>query len=183
MTVHHVAEITAASSTSHPAKPVIPHLSSCLPVQCIVAGSLVWSSQRGVKLQHASTEKGKGWLWWSYVVYSWSVKGERKQGRRVGVVSRGYMEGMWRENKQGGLQTVEPTMVCQIQVCLRSMCPLCKHKELSPFLDHPFHLMTHPRTQYLYNMFLTELKLSWSQRMQGLMLTQTQGHTTVTTQP
>lgn len=42
-------------------------------------------------------------------------------------VDRGYMEGIRCENKQRRLQTVEPTMACQIQVCLRFMCPLYKH--------------------------------------------------------
>lgn len=35
--------------------------------------------------------------------------------------------GVWCENKRSGLQTVEPTMVRQIQVLLRFMCPLYKH--------------------------------------------------------
>ena len=80
------------------------------------------------------------------------MKRTRGEGRGWNRWTRGYMEGMWCENKRRGLQTVRPTMVCQIQVCARFMCPVC---ELSAFWDHLFRQfglwVGPPQTQYLHS--------------------------------
>lgn len=104
-------------------KPANPHLSPCT-CQCAVVALLVHSGRRrsNSSMLQRWTRKGDCDGRGLFIDGVWS-----EQGRGVEEADGGYMQGMRCENKPRGLQTVEPTMVCQIQVCLRFMCPLYKH--------------------------------------------------------
>lgn len=71
LAVRHIAEITVVSSTSHPANPVIPHLSSPhVPgSQCAVSRSDGADPTQGVPQPYASGVGEKGCLWLTRVVY------------------------------------------------------------------------------------------------------------------
>lgn len=99
-------------------------------------------------------------------------------------VDRGCMERIWCENKPRRLPTVEPTMVCQIQICLRFLCPLCKLicllSEIIFFNGWPFNQTT---TNPMSPQNLSErIKLSRTYCMQRVMHN-SGTHTSVTTLP
>ena len=81
--VLHIAEITAVSSTSEPAKPILPHLSSC-PCQRVAGALAVGAEQpEGVQQQHASTVDEKGWLWWPTDCLLMEYEANKGRGERV----------------------------------------------------------------------------------------------------
>lgn len=121
MKVQYIGRITTVCSTSHLADPVRPHLSRHR--QCYVGAIGLQTRCNSNMLQRWTRKVGCD----GHGLFIDGECSEQGRGVRCGRGGGGLHGRMWCENKLSGLQTVEPTMACQIQVCPRFMGLLCKH--------------------------------------------------------